>query len=64
MRKLVRSRNGILGGVCAGIGRWIGIGEGLGEFIGILLWFYTEWFWWVYILLWIFMDVEDTVKFN
>lgn len=59
MNKLVKSRNGLLGGVCAGIGKWIGIGGGLGEIIGIWLFFSTKWFWWVYILLWIFMDEED-----
>ena len=64
MNRLVRSRNGLLAGVCAGIGKWIGIGECLGEIIGIWLFLCTEWFWWVYILLWIFMDVEDTVKFE
>lgn len=54
-----RSKNGLFAGVCAGIGKWLGIGGAVGEIIGIFLLFGTSWFWWVYILLWIFMDVED-----
>ena len=52
-------KNGILFGVCGGIGKSLGIGIDTGEIIGIILMLFTDWFWWVYILLAIFMSEED-----
>ncbi len=52
-------KNGILFGVCGGIGKSLGIGTDAGEIIGIILMLFTNWFWWVYILLAVFMSEED-----
>lgn len=51
-----KSKNGMITGVCAGLGESIGIGSALGEIIGLFLFFGTNWFWFVYFLLWVFMD--------
>ena len=53
-----KSKNGLLTGVCAGIGKSVGIGECLGEIIGLFLFFGTSWFWIIYFFLWLFMDEE------
>jgi len=54
-----RSRNGLVFGVCSGIGKSIGIGEELGVIFGILLLLTTDWFWWVYLILAFIMPLED-----
>lgn len=54
-----KSKNGLFWGVCAGIGKSLGINEFICEIIGLFLFFETNWFWFVYIMLAIFMDQED-----
>ena len=56
MRKI---RNGIVFGVCGGIGKSLGIGIALGELIGIILFFSTSWFWAIYFLLAYVLEYEE-----
>jgi len=51
-----KSKDGFLTGVCAGIGEAIGVPGCITEIIGLFLFFGTSWFWFVYFLLWCFMD--------
>ena len=57
-KKLYRSRNNIIGGVCQGLANYFNVGVVLVRLIALfaLCWFSAGF--WAYIIMWIFMPLE------